>query len=117
MPTKSYRETFDDGPGGWLGWDGSGAQRLEIQDGAAVSRSPWWIDTNHAPPGAGYLHLLYCLHTSNASGYPQRFVEIAGRNRFADGGFPTDFTNARLTARLKGELNARGAELVLLAQA
>src|SRR5207247_10663057 len=34
-----------------------------------------------------------------------------------DGGFPTDFTNARLTARLKGELKARGAELVLLAQA
>src|SRR5687767_6695071 len=21
-----------------------------------------WIDYNHAPPGAGYLHLLACLH-------------------------------------------------------
>src|SRR5438477_262886 len=83
------------------------------------SRPSWTLPSPtyaHAPC-AGYLHLLFCLHTSHAFGYPHRFAEFAGANRFADGGFPADFTHARLTARLKGGLNARGAELVLLAQA
>ena len=34
-----------------------------------------------------------------------------------NGRFPRDFTNARITLRLKGELEARGARLVLLVQA
>ena len=36
---------FDDGPGGWLGWisNAEGALRLETQQSAVVSRSPWWI--------------------------------------------------------------------------
>ena len=117
MSGKIYRETFDDGPGGWFGWisNAGGPKLLEIRDSYAVSRSPWWIDYNHAPPGAGYLHLLYMLMTTGKAGEHQR--EMAGENRFVQGKFPTDFTNARVTLRLKGEMEARGAKLVLLCQA
>ncbi|MBI2193452.1 MAG: hypothetical protein HYU36_15865 [Planctomycetes bacterium] len=108
-------ETFDDGPGGWIGWDARGASVPEIRDSAAISRSPWWVDFNHAPPGAGYLHLLYCLHTT-ARYYPQKMRDLGIPNRFCDGGFPVDFTGAKLTARLRGDLDPRGAHLVLLAQ-
>jgi hypothetical protein len=79
-----------------------------------VSRSPWWIDYNHAPPGAGYLHMLYVLLTLGPFGEHQR--EVAGENRFVRGGFGTDFTNAKITLRLKGELLAHGAKLNLLVQ-
>jgi len=111
-----YIETFDDGPGGWYGWisNAAGPGRLEVQDGAAFSRSPWWIDYNHAPPGAGYMHLLYMLNTAGADG--EHHVEVAGENRFVSGGFPTDFTKARVTLRLKGELEAKGSRLHLLCQ-
>jgi hypothetical protein len=117
MRARTYIETFDRGPGGWFGWisNALGPKPLEIQDGVATSRSPWWIDYNHAPPGAGYLHLLYMLMTSGKPGEHHR--EVAGENRFVAGQFPTDFTNARMTLRLKGELEARGAQLLLLVQA
>lgn len=112
-----YVETFDDGPGGWYGWisNAAGPKPLEIRDSAAISRSPWWIDYNHAPPGAGYLHLLYMLNTCGKAGEHHR--EVAGENRFIRGGFPTDFRGARITLRLKGELEARGSQLLLLCQA
>src|SRR5262245_45620062 len=84
---RTYLETFDDGPGGWFGFASNalGPKPLEVCDGAAVSRSPWWIDYNHAPPGAGYLHLLYLLLTKGAPGEYQR--EVSGPNRFIAGGF------------------------------
>ena len=112
-----YIETFDDGPGGWFGWisNAAGMKALEIRDSSAISRSPWWIDYNHAPPGAGYLHLLYMLNTRGKAGEHQR--EVHGENRFIQGGYSTDFTNARVTLRLKGELESKGAQLVLLVQA
>jgi hypothetical protein len=111
-----YSETFDDGPGGWFGWisNAAGPKPLEIRDGYALSRSPWWIDYNHAPPGAGYLHLLFMLNTRSRASEHQR--EVEGENRFRDR-FPTDFTDARITLRLKGELEAKGAQLTLLCQA
>ena len=114
MPT--YVETFDQGPGGWFGWasNAKGPLPLEIRDSCAISQSPWWIDYNHAPPGAGYLHLLYMLFTQGAPGEYQR--EVAGPNRYLSAGFGTDFTNARVTLRLKGELIARGSQLHLLCQ-
>jgi hypothetical protein len=114
MPT--YIETFDEDPGGWFGWisNSQGPRPLEIRDSCAISRSPWWIDYNHAPPGAGYMHLLYMLFTAGAPGEHQR--EVAGPNRFISGGFSTDFTNAKFTLRLSGELLANGAQLHLLCQ-
>jgi hypothetical protein len=113
----SYVETFDDGPGGWFAWydNARGPRPLELRDGVAIARSPWWIDYNHAPPGAGYLHLLYMLLTRGAQG--EHLNEVAGLNRFIRAGYPTDFRNARLFLRLRGELNANGTELCLLCQA
>jgi hypothetical protein len=112
-----YSETFDNGPGGWFGWisNAAGPKPLEIRDGAALSSSPWWIDYNHAPPGAGYLHLLYMLNTRSRASEHQR--EVEGENRFVRDRFPTDFTDARITLRLRGELEAKGAQLLLLCQA
>ena len=79
--------------------------RSKSIESRAISRSPWWIDYNHAPPGIGYLHLLYILNTSGPAGEHHR--EVAGKNRFIAGGHGTDFSSARVTVRLRGELEAR----------
>ena len=112
----TYRETFDDGPGGWHGWisNAAGQKQLEIQDSCALTRSPWWIDYNHAPPGAGYMNLLFMILTRGSPG--EHLREVAGENRFITSGFGTDFTNAKLTLRLKGELLSRGTGFHLLVQ-
>jgi hypothetical protein len=118
--SRTYIETFDNGPGGWIDCIGNGdngVRRPDLQDGALVSTSPWWVDYNHAPPGAGYLHLLGALHTTQGPNFPATFLEAGGPNRFVEGGFPTDFTNARLTLRLRGEVDLRGAQMLFLMQA
>ena len=119
MTGKTYIETFDHGPGGWLGWisNAEGAARLESRDGVVISRGPWWIDYNHAPPGGGYLHLPFWLPTGEAVASSEAYLELSSPNRFAEGQFPTDFTNARMTLRLKGEIALRGAKLLVLVQA
>jgi hypothetical protein len=111
-----YIESSDDGPGGWYGWisNAAGPARLDIKDSCALTRSPWWIDYNHAPPGLGYLHLLYMLNTAGRASEHQR--ETEGENRFIEGGFPTDFRNAEMSFRLRGEIEAKGASLHLLCQ-
>ncbi len=116
MAARIYEETFDDGPGGWGGWisNSAGPKALEYRDRAVISRSPWWVDYNHAPPGGGYLHMVLCLNTYGAQGEHQQ--ETAGRNRYIDGGFPIDFTGARINVHLRGELEPMGAQLVLLIQ-
>ena len=111
MPSKLYVETFDDGPGGWE----ENQKSLDIRDSSAITRSPWWVDGNHAPPGGGYLHLLYILYTSREGA--ERREATAGKSRFIAGDYPTDWTNAKVTVRLKGELDTKGTQLVLLAQA
>ena len=108
----TYVETFEDGAGGWVGWS-HGLTALETRSGVVVSRSPWWIDANHAPPGGGYLHLLFALYPTR----PHMPPPVGEVNRFVEGGFPSDFTNARMTLRLRGELDTKGTNLVLLAQA
>lgn len=117
MGSLTYRETFEDGAGGWIAWSGPGQPvPAVIEDGALVSRSPWGIDSNHAPPGGGYLHLLYILHTARQDNPGESYAPLLGGNRFVDGGYPTDFRNARLTVRLKGEVDLQGAELRLHCQ-
>src|SRR5688500_7937902 len=115
---RTYLETFDNGPGGWMGWasNAEGAQALEITDGIAVSRGPWWVDYNHAPPGGGYLHLLFALHTRHYAETPAQYLRVGGQNQFVAGDYPTDFTDARFTVRLRGSLAARGAAVHLLIQ-
>ena len=116
MASKLYEETFDQDAGGWWGWisNAQGPKALEYQAGQVTTRSPWWIDYNHAPPGAGYLHMLFCTFTRGP--IAEHYREIGGTNAFVNHKFPTDFTNAKLTVRLKGELKERGAKLILLIQ-
>ena len=114
---KPYIESFDHGPGGWY------ADRyyaLPVWDGIAYSFSPWWVDANHAPPGAGYLHMLMWTYTDKrwyqGSDAYTRKLPYKGA-RFAEENYSRDLTNATLTVRLRGELDAKGAKLVFLVQA
>ena len=117
MSSLTYRENFEDGAGGWIAWLGPGQPApAVIEDGALVSRSPWGIDSNHAPPGGGYLHLLFILHTAPQANPGDSYGPLLGGNRFIDGGYPRDFRNARLTLRLKGDVDMQGAELRLHCQ-
>lgn len=111
---RVYRESFDDGPRGWFGYTNNthGPKPLEIHDNCTVSSSPWWVDHNHALPGFGYLHLLYVLLTRGAPGEHEREASVA--YRFIAGGFGTNFKNAWITLRLKGEWLNRGARRYLL---
>ena len=112
----TYTETFDDGPAGWCGCEDNvrGPRRLEWAPGTLTSRSPWWVDYNHAPPGAGYLNILYGSNTRGA--LDERTLDAGGRSSLIDGGFPTDYRGARVTLRLRGELETRGSQLVFLGQ-
>jgi len=112
----TYVEDFDNGPGGWMRVVDNFAPvaALPISNGAVRCQGPWWVDYNHAPPGGGYLQLLMCIVTSGPSGESVR--EAAGENRFVKGNYPTDFTNARLTLRLRGEMEAAGTKFSPLIQ-
>lgn len=112
-----YRETFEQDCGGWWGWESNaaGPRPLDWAPGRVTSRSPWWIDYNHAPPGAGYLHMLFCTYTRGP--IAEHFAETGGPHRLATEGYPTDYRDARVSLRLKGELHRQGAHLVMLVQA
>jgi hypothetical protein len=117
MSGTTYRETFEGGAGGWIAWLGPGQPApAVVEDGALVTRSPWGVDANHAPPGGGYLHLLFILHTAPQPNAGPPYGPLLDGNRFIDGGYPRDFRNARMTLRLKGEVDLRGAELRLHCQ-
>ena len=117
MSAVTYTESFEDGAGGWIAWLGPGQPvPATIEDGALVSRSPWGIDSNHAPPGGGYLHLLFILHTAHQPDPGPNYGPLLAGNRFIEGGYPRDFRNARVTLRLKGEVDLQGAELRLHCQ-
>ena len=117
MSIATYRETFEGGAGGWIAWLGpSQPVPAVVEDGALVSRSPWGIDSNHAPPGGGYLHLLYILHTASQSNPGPHYGPLMAGNRFIEGGYPRDFRNARVTLRLKGDVDMKGAALRLHCQ-
>ena len=113
---RTYLESFDNGPGGWFRVvdNVQPAAPLPVRDGAIWSWGPWWVDYNHAPPGAGYLQLLFCLPTRGPFGEHQ--LEVGGENRFVDERFPLDFRNASLTVRLKGELEPADSQVCFLVQ-
>ena len=114
---EPYLETFDHGPGGWYS---DRRYALPVWDGVAYCYSPWWVDANHAPPGAGYLHLLLWMHThkQNYEGKEDvlKLLPYVG-NRFIDEGYSRDLRNARITVRMRGEVELNGAQVLLLAQA
>ncbi len=100
----SYVETFDDGPGGWVADTGI---PLPIWDGAAHCHGPWTLDANHAPPGAGYLHLLMFIATTREA-HTGHLARVGGTNRFVEGGYSTDLRGARLTVRFRGRIEPTG---------
>ena len=109
---RTYYESFDNGCGGWLSDRG---YRLTIWDGVAHCFGPWYLDSWHAPPGAGYLHLVMWIHT-----HPDQLREYYPGypgNRFVEQNQSTDLTNARLTVRLRGNMDMQGSQLLILAQA
>jgi hypothetical protein len=139
-----YQEDWASGPCGWTSWGawpedaeappplsgnpGAGSLELDlIEGGGFVSRSPWWVDYNHAPPGqpaypgvfvkGSYLHLLAGLVTAPQPAGHTFGAATEGPNHFTAGGFSCDFTDAVVTVRVKGQLEARGSRLGLLAQA
>ncbi|MBI1915372.1 MAG: hypothetical protein HYS12_11630 [Planctomycetes bacterium] len=116
MAFKRYVETFDDGPGGWVRVvdNVQPPAALPVREGALWSFGPWWVDYNHAPPGAGYLQLLMCLNTKGPFGEYLR--EVGGDNRFVTGGFSRDLTDAVVSVRIKGELEAAGTRVCVLIQ-
>ncbi len=103
MP-RVYNEEFTDGPGGWIA---DVRSPLPIWDGVAHCYSPWTVDANHAPPGAGYLHLLMFIY-SRAAGAQPRDGQIGGKNRFVEEDHSTNLTNAKLTIRSRGHLDLAG---------
>ncbi len=109
---RTYLETFDDGPGGWYA---DRRYALPTWDGVAYCHGPWFLDANHAPPGAGYLHMVMWLYTHHrwlAPGLGRTLPYTD--NRFVEEAHSTDFTNARLTVRLRGRVDLKGAQLLLL---
>jgi len=116
MSDRLYVESFAEGPGGCYGWisNAAGPKPLEHQPGGLTSRSPWWIDYNHAPPGAGYMHMVFCLSTYGPQG--EVYTEVGGPNALIAGRYPTNFTGAQITVSLHGELVSQGAQLMLLIQ-
>jgi hypothetical protein len=110
-----YIETFDNGSGGWCAW-GTGSHLPEVRDGALITRGPWRVDPNHSAPGAGYLHLLTYLYT-HPTYYTEPFAAQVGANRFLKEHKDRNLTNARMTVRLRGEVDLKGAQLTLWVQA
>lgn len=111
-----YVETFAASPGGWTCSNGNiqGQAPALWSKGLLRTHSPWWVDYNHAPPGAGYLHILFSLCTKGP--FTEHMMETAGPNGFVRRGCPRDFRNARMTVRMKGEIEQRGSRLHLLVQ-
>ena len=115
MDRTPYIETFDNDSGGWCAW-GTGSHLPELNEGAFITRSPWRVDPNHCAPGAGYLHLLAYLCT-HPTYYTDEMAAEVGVNRFLAENKDRNLTNARMTVRLRGDVDLKGAMLTLWVQA
>lgn len=115
MDRTPYIETFDTGSGGWCAW-GTGSHKPELKEGALVVRSPWRVDPNHCAPGAGYLHLLAYLYT-HPKYYSDEIANRVGVNYFLAEQKDRNLTDARMTVRLRGDVELKGAKLTLWVQA
>ncbi len=106
----TYVETFENGPGGWIS---NRRDPLPIFDGVAYLFGPWYLDSHHAPPGAGYLNMLMYLYTKSAN----HNEKLGGVNGFTRRNYSTALTNAKVSLRLRGDMDLQGAKMVVLIQA
>src|SRR5207249_1822978 len=65
-----YFEAFDEGPGGWVA---NRHEPLPVWDGVAYCFGPWYLDSHHAYPGKGCLHMLMWLLTKTPGKSPSCF--------------------------------------------
>lgn len=117
-----YWEDFSGNPCGWIA---NSREQLIVDPEGAVCRGPWALDANHAPPGAGYLHLLMHIHTleerlhapyaRQAGMYSDAFIRER-RHAFVHGGHSRNLTNVRVRVRIRGEAALRGSQCTILAQ-
>ena len=87
---------------------------LEHRGSTVATRSPWWIDYNHAPPGAGYLHMLMGLNTTGPQGEAVR--EASGPEPLHRGRVRHGPPERGVHAGAPGRAADRGAGMVLLVQ-
>ncbi|OHB55218.1 MAG: hypothetical protein A2Y12_09350 [Planctomycetes bacterium GWF2_42_9] len=115
MTKLNYVEHFENGSGGWFGLDKhKGMYRPLTKNSVMCCIGPWGLDYDHAPPGAGYLQRIMGIYLKGP--LTESVREMGGTNRFIEGGFSANLTNARLTFRLKGSIEFQGANLFLLVQ-
>ncbi|HWL51019.1 MAG TPA: hypothetical protein VNQ90_01190 [Chthoniobacteraceae bacterium] len=117
-----YWEDFTEPQRGWIA---DSRSQLPIGPDGARCEGPWILDANHAPPGAGYLHLLMHLHMmeerlqapyARASGmYPETFIK-SKRHAFIHGGRSRNLVNTHIRIRLRGNVALRGSRMTVLVQ-
>ena len=79
-----YRESFDRGAGGWHYYATTSAGEAVLdrvpwnaEQQCVTSASPWWIDPNHKPPGAGYLNIVAFIWMKGyRGGVPYRWMDL-----------------------------------------
>ncbi len=121
--TMLYRHDFGEGSGGWetaqtllepdevpenpidcwTSWLGMLActHPAPVAAGSMALKSPWWLDNNHAPPGAGYLSLLTWLYLGGINDAPTENLK------------ELDLRDAILRVALRVEdLDLKGGQLV-----
>ncbi len=107
----TYVASFDESADGWLA---DRRSPVKVHDGVAESASPWFLAYWHAPPGAGYLHLVLWMHTHERRVF-EYYPGYEG-NSFIERSQSRDFTNAKLSIRVRGDIDLKGTPLVLLLQ-
>lgn len=104
----TVRTLLDDGNlpqnpiGCFTSWRGKNACTViaPVENGNMILESPWWLDNNHAPPGAGYLNLLAFTYMGKPTGP-------------ADPTSALDLTNGLFVISMKTEnLDLKGAQLL-----
>lgn len=118
-----YWEDFTKGSRGWIA---NSQSQLEIGPEGAICRGPWIVDANHAPPGAGYLHLLMHIHTleerlhapytKESNMYPDDFLQEK-RHAFIHGGHSRNLIGSKVRTKIRGQFNAQGSQVTVLVQA
>lgn len=120
--SNDYWEDFASGSAGWVA---NSRSPLPVIDGVARCEGPWVVDANHAPPGAGYLHLLMHIHTQEkhllskharkTQMYSNRLIEEGGHS-FIHGNHSRDMRDLRVRIRVRGNVKMRGARMTVLVQ-
>lgn len=72
--------------GCWQSWQNKFActSFAPIIGGECVLSSPWWLDPNHAPPGAGYLNLLLYNYIDTIFPGNKAGIDLTGKTLYLE---------------------------------